>query len=137
MIVCPKSILTWARSAGRRGSRSSCRGAELCGRIPNHVEAGDHEPGEGGVGLRGRREWCNRTSSPFPGGTVSSCQSTLFQERTMPQVPMKVLRARRAVSEAMPSWEISGRRDLVSRQRHTESAEKTVLSSFEERGNLS
>jgi hypothetical protein len=50
---------------------------------------------------------------------------------------MKVLRARRAVSEAMPSWEISGRRDLVSRQRHTESAEKTVLSSFEERGNLS
>ena len=109
----------------------------MCGRIPSQVEAGDHVPGEGGVGSRGRREWCSSTSSPFPGGTVSNCQSTLFQERTIPQVPRKVLRANRAVSEAMPASEISGRRALVSRQRHTESAEKTVLSSSDERGNLS
>jgi hypothetical protein len=116
---------------------SSCRGAELCGRIPSHVEAGNHVPGEGGMGSRGRREWCASTSSPFLGGTVSNYQSTLFQERTIPQVPRKVLRARRAVSEAITSSEISGRGDLVSRQGHTESAEKKVLSSSDERGNLS
>ena len=56
MMVCTKNSLTWARSAGRRGSRSSCRGAKLCGRITNHVEAGDHEPGEDSVELRGRWE---------------------------------------------------------------------------------